>query len=115
MRPSSRCGSRARATSTTSAPVVSWVASRRARLASCNHPTRSRSADRMVIAEETLLGENVPDIRDRVVVAPCKGRFKQLPPEVFTTEGEWVEPGTVLAEVDVDGEKIAVTSAFRGW
>ena len=69
----------------------------------------------MVIAEEPLLGENVLDIRERVVVAPCTGRFWPLPPEVFTSEGEWVEPGVALAEVDTGGTKTAVTSAFRGW
>ncbi len=69
----------------------------------------------MSIAEESLLGENVPQIRERVVVAPCKGRFTPLPPEVFTTEGEWVEEGVALAEIDSDGERVAVTSAFRGW
>lgn len=69
----------------------------------------------MVIAEDVVLGDNAPDIRERVVVAPCKGRFAPLPPEVFTTEGEWVEPGSALGEIDVDGEKVAVTSAFRGW
>lgn len=69
----------------------------------------------MVIAEEPLHGENVPTIRERVVVAPCKGRFAPLPPEVFTTEGEWVEPGVALAQIESDGKKIEVTSAFRGW
>lgn len=69
----------------------------------------------MVIAEEAVLSENVPDIRERVVVSPCAGRFWPLPPEVFTTEGEWVEPGTALAEIDVDGERVPVQSVFRGW
>lgn len=69
----------------------------------------------MVIAEEAVLSENVPDIRERVVVSPCVGRFWPLPPEVFTTEGEWVEPGTALAEIDVDGERVPVRSVFRGW
>lgn len=69
----------------------------------------------MAIAEEAFVGDNVPDFRERVVVSPCKGRFHPLPPEVFTTEGEWVESGVALAEVDVGGDKIPVTSAFRGW
>jgi hypothetical protein len=46
--------------------------------------------------------EIVPDmvnIRERVIVAPHAGRFVPRPPEVFTTEGEWVEPGTVLAVI----------------
>lgn len=69
----------------------------------------------MVIAEEPLLSGNVVDIRERVVVAGCPGRFWPLPPEIFTTEGEWVEPGTVLAEIDSDAQRVPVTSAFRGW
>jgi biotin carboxyl carrier protein len=69
----------------------------------------------MVIAPEQITGENVPAIRERVVVSPSVGRFWPLPPEVFTTEGEWVEPGVALAEIDVDGARVPVRSAFRGW
>lgn len=69
----------------------------------------------MVLSEEQILSENVGDMRERVVVSPCKGRFHPLPPEVFTTEGEWVEPGVALAEIDVSGAKVLVRSAFRGW
>ena len=38
-------------------------------------------------------------IRERLVVAPCSGRFVPLPPETFTCEGEWVETGQALAHV----------------
>ena len=69
----------------------------------------------MVVTEEHLVGENAPDIRERIIVSPSVGRFWPLPPEVFTTEGEWVEPGVALGEIDVDGTRIPVTSAFRGW
>jgi biotin carboxyl carrier protein len=55
------------------------------------------------------------NIRERVVVSPCSGRFRPLPPENFTTEGEWVEPGQVLAEVHNGGTVVEVRSAFRGW
>jgi biotin carboxyl carrier protein len=54
-------------------------------------------------------------IRERVVVSPCSGRFHPLPPESFTTEGEWVEPGQVLAEVHNGDTVTEVRSAFRGW
>jgi len=67
------------------------------------------------ITEEHVLGENSPDIRERVVVSPCAGIFCPLPPEVFTTEGEWVEPGVVLAEIERAGERVPVESQFRGW
>lgn len=69
----------------------------------------------MAITEEYISGENVPDIRERVVVSPSVGRFWPLPPEVFTAEGEWVEPGVALAEIDVNGSRVPVVSAFRGW
>jgi biotin carboxyl carrier protein len=55
------------------------------------------------------------NIRERVVVSPCSGRFHPLPPESFTTEGEWVEPGQVLAEVHNGESVVEVRSAFRGW
>lgn len=69
----------------------------------------------MVIVQESLTGENVLDIRERVVVASATGRFWPLPPEVFTAEGEWVEPGVALAEIKRGDERIPVRSAFRGW
>jgi biotin carboxyl carrier protein len=55
------------------------------------------------------------NIRERVVVSPCSGRFHPLPPESFTTEGEWVEPGQVLAQVRNGDTVVEVRSAFRGW
>ncbi|HEX2049164.1 MAG TPA: biotin/lipoyl-containing protein [Actinomycetota bacterium] len=52
---------------------------------------------------------------EKVVVSPCAGRFVPRPPESFTAEGEWVEAGTVLAEVSCAGESVPVTSPFSGW
>lgn len=54
-------------------------------------------------------------IRERVVVAPCSGRFSPLPPETFTCEGEWVEAGQALAHVTGNGGPEPVVSRFRGW
>jgi biotin carboxyl carrier protein len=54
-------------------------------------------------------------IPERVVVAPCSGRFVPLPPEVFTSEGEWIEPGQAVGEVHNGGGKMQVRSPFRGW
>jgi biotin carboxyl carrier protein len=54
-------------------------------------------------------------IRERVVVAPCAGRFVPLPPETFTCEGEWVEPGQGLAHVMTNAGPRPVVSEFRGW
>src|SRR5688572_19836083 len=67
------------------------------------------------LPETTLAQGNILDIRERVVVAVCAGRFFPLPPEVFTTEGEWVEPGVALAEIHKGDERVLVRSAFRGW
>lgn len=69
----------------------------------------------MALIEHFVAGENAPDIRERVVVSPAKGRYWPLPAEIFTTEGEWVEPGTAVAEIDVGGVRVPVRSAFRGW
>ena len=69
----------------------------------------------MVLVEPESTGENAPDIREKLVISPCVGRFWPLPAEIFTTEGEWVEPGVALAEIDVAGERVPVRSAFRGW
>jgi biotin carboxyl carrier protein len=54
-------------------------------------------------------------MRERMVVAPCAGRFVPLPAEIFTTEGEWVEPGQALARILSAGVPIDVRSPFRGW
>jgi biotin carboxyl carrier protein len=52
---------------------------------------------------------------ERLVISPCKGRFVPLPPEVFTTEGEWIEKGEVIAEIHTGREIIPVVSLFSGW
>lgn len=54
-------------------------------------------------------------IRERLVVAPCAGRFEPLPPETFTCEGEWVETGQELAYVTTTAAPEPVVSRFRGW
>lgn len=54
-------------------------------------------------------------IPERVIVSPCSGRVVPLPPEIFTTEGEWVEAGQAVAEIHLDGDRTKVISPFRGW
>jgi biotin carboxyl carrier protein len=54
-------------------------------------------------------------IRERLVVAPCAGRFEPLPPETFASEGEWVEAGQALAHVRTNVAPEPVVSGFRGW
>ncbi len=73
---------------------------------------------REVVAAAQPQSITVPEVTmipERVVVAPCSGRFVPLPPEVFTSEGEWVEPGQSVAEVQRGTERIEVRSPFRGW
>ena len=54
-------------------------------------------------------------IRERVIVAPTSGRFRPLPPETFTSEGEWVEVGQAVGEVLNGSDVTIVRSAFSGW
>lgn len=58
--------------------------------------------------------EAIP-MTERVVVSPATGRFHPCPPEVFTTEGEWVTEGQTLGEVRNGGDIIPVVSSFTGW
>ena len=58
---------------------------------------------------------DIPSFSERLVVSPSAGRFMPLPPKVFTAEGEWVEVGQVLAEIQLNGKKIPVRSTHRGW
>lgn len=62
--------------------------------------------------------EGVPEIvsiAERVVISPRTGRFLPLPPETFTTEGEWAFEGQTLAEIQSGSESIPVISLFSGW
>ena len=57
----------------------------------------------------------VTAIGERVVIAPRAGRFVPLPPEIFTTEGEWAQEGQVLAQIRSGEEEVPVVSLFSGW
>lgn len=57
----------------------------------------------------------VVSMAERLVIAPCAGRFVPLPPQTFTTEGEWVEEGQTVAEIHVGKEVVPAVSAFSGW
>jgi biotin carboxyl carrier protein len=61
-----------------------------------------------------VVAEAAP-IVERLVVAPATGRFYPLPAETFTSEGEWVETGQVLAEIRTGTGRVPVKSAFSGW
>lgn len=69
---------------------------------------------------EALVLEHAPapehaDMAERVIVSPCTGRFRPLPPEMFTSEGEWVEVGQAVAEVVSGKDVVMVNSSCRGW
>ncbi len=66
-------------------------------------------------SQETFAAPEATTMSERVVVAPCSGRFTPLPPETFTCEGEWVEPGQVVGEVRNGNGRVEVRSPFRGW
>jgi biotin carboxyl carrier protein len=65
--------------------------------------------------EQVYAAPEVTTIRERVVVSPATGKFIPHPPEVFTTEGEWVTEGQTLGEITVGHESVTVISAFTGW
>lgn len=67
------------------------------------------------LATDTHPMGDIPSFSERLVVSPSAGRFAPLPPKTFTSEGEWVEVGQVLAEIQASGRMIPVRSSFRGW
>lgn len=60
-------------------------------------------------------GAQVVPLRERLVVAPCPGRFRPLPPDIFTTEGEWVVVGQPVGEIDTGQDVVPIVSSFEGW
>lgn len=69
----------------------------------------------MLEIEQVELASEITSIRERVVISPATGTFHPRPPDVFTTEGEWVDEGQVVAEIRNGDEVWPVTCAFRGW
>ena len=61
-----------------------------------------------------LQGEQL-DVLERVVVAPATGRFRLLPPQTITTEGEVVYRGQAIGLVEGPGGAVPVESAFTGF
>ncbi len=67
------------------------------------------------ITREHEIHGDVVSIPERLIVSPRTGRFVPLPPETFTTEGEWAFEGQVLAEIHCGAEVVPVVSLFSGW
>lgn len=62
----------------------------------------------------SFLGETLR-VPERVIVSPAAGRFFSLPPQTFTTEGEWVHEGQVVGHVNIGTDRLAIVSRFSGW
>jgi biotin carboxyl carrier protein len=67
------------------------------------------------VEDALFTGPESVSIRERLVVSPASGRFVPLPPETFTTEGEWVRRGQTIAHIRAGNEHVEVRSAFSGW
>lgn len=65
--------------------------------------------------DEVTINPEVTVIHERLIVSPAKGRFVPHPAEIFTTEGEWVEEGQTVAEIQTGDDVQPVISAFTGW
>jgi biotin carboxyl carrier protein len=66
-------------------------------------------------AQDFFVAGETTHINERLVIAPCSGRFVPLPPKTFTTEGEWIEEGETIAEIHTGREAVPVVSIFSGW
>ena len=67
------------------------------------------------LLEETSAAGDLVELHERLIIAPCKGRFVPLPPQVFTTEGEWIEEGQEIAQIHCGTRVVPVVSIFSGW
>lgn len=54
-------------------------------------------------------------VPERVIVAPCRGVFEPLPPEVVTTEGEILAEGQTVGVLHASGARVEVRSPFSGF
>jgi biotin carboxyl carrier protein len=67
------------------------------------------------LAPDVLVDGEATHMNERLIIAPCAGRFVPLPPTTFTTEGEWIEEGETIAEIQSGNEVVPVVSIFSGW
>lgn len=66
--------------------------------------------DVAVVGESALL-----DGCDRLVVSPVHGKLAIAFPTSYTTEGEVVRAGHVLARIDADGSMVEVCAPCDAW
>ena len=57
----------------------------------------------------------VLDSPHRFVTAPAYGSFRPEPPDVVTSEGEWVESGQLLGTITSSDGDVPIVSPWRGW
>jgi len=55
------------------------------------------------------------ELPDRIVVSPAHGRVHLAKPESFTTEGEFVRAGAILARLQSDGRDVNVCAPSDAW
>ncbi|MGH2805659.1 MAG: hypothetical protein ACRDKT_00140 [Actinomycetota bacterium] len=68
------------------------------------------------LAHEVMPSDaEVAHIRERLVIAPCGGHFEPLPPETFTSEGEWARRGQRIANIRSHDVVTPVVCHFDGW
>lgn len=61
------------------------------------------------------VGEASP-VGERLVIAPCEGRFRLAASQHYTTEGEYMLEGQVVGHVlSPSGDVVPVHSPFAGW
>ena len=63
------------------------------------------------IVSDSALGE----LPDRIVVSTAHGRVRLTEPAAFTTEGEFVRVGSVIARVESDGRDVDVCAPCDAW
>lgn len=63
----------------------------------------------------TIDGDASLVLRERIVVAPARGRYVPLDDERAPVPGQWIEAGDVLCEVASDHGPVPVRSPFSGW
>lgn len=74
--------------------------------------TESATDSRLIFDDAS--GESI-SLEERLVLAPCTGRFEPAPPQHYTAEGEYVLAGQLVGYVNIGAERVPVVSEFSGW
>jgi biotin carboxyl carrier protein len=73
--------------------------------------------DRAEAGADVEVEVHADDLRipERLIVAPVGGRFRMLPPEVITAEGEVVSVGQAIGVVERPTDEVPVLSRYQGF